>query len=1039
MSNFKDPKNDVNKNANEETYRSRTRNKNKGKDNKSKKNFNFFSKKDSGAAPSEDGTVAKKFDLSKIDKKKVLIIAVCAFLAICLAGIIYVAAVVITAPDIETDDIYSMLSQSSVLYDDEGEIIDTAFSEQNRTIVEISQIPDHVQYAFIALEDKTFETHNGFNIIRIFGAIKDAFFNGGHISGTSTITQQLSRNLYLTDEMYNRDLSRKIKEAYYAVILERELTKDEILEAYLNTIYFGCGYGVQTASQAYFSKDINEVTIAEAAALAAMPQAPTSYALVYAVDATEVNEETQNLIFKTGNTAYLWNDTCKDRIATCLYLMHEQGYITDEEYEEAKTVEIKDMVNPNVDALSSLSNYFADFVIETVIDDLQNEAGYTYDEAIDLVYNGGIQIHTTMDSQAQGVVEDEFATKRNFPTAIQVNKDDDGNIIDKYGNIMLYDFDDYVDKSGRLVFNSDEFKQNEDGSLTIFYGKRFNIYNTTVNDTIDYSLELKNLYLYDEDGLLYSVEGGYVNIPQQYKSRDNDDNLVVSADFFTDYPSFFTFEDGKLYTKEYTLKPQTIQPQGAMTIIDNKTGQIKAMIGGRNTSGRMLFNRATTPQQPGSSIKPIAVYAAALQKSFEAQASGKTFGFVNNGFDKQGDKGWGNYLTAASIVDDEPTRISGETWPTNSYNYYAGIYTFREALQQSVNVCAVKILSQVGVDYAAELTEDFGISTLTDSDRNLAALGLGGMTEGTTTLEMASAYSTFVNLGVHKEYSCYTKVTTRNGELILEPKVEETKALDPGVAWIMTDVLRTVVSEGIGRPAAISGVSVGGKTGTTDNQFDIWFCGFTPNYSAALWIGNDVNISLSQYSEAAAYLWGEIMSQVDGAYGGSYPSAPSNVTSAKIDTKSGLLATEASGKHVRTEYFTSGTAPTEKDNVHKTIKVCSQTGYAATPSCSKVTEKSGILRPYVPNSKVADIKKELPHYYCNAHNPDPKTYPTEPGKTVTIVKVPVVEPEKPNTPEKPNSGNGEDTGNNEKSGDNADGDNGSGASQVSLDEDDLNN
>ncbi len=985
MSNFKDPNNDVNKYADEETYRSRSRSKNKKKKSKNKFNLNFLSKKKASTSSQEDGGETKAFDLSNIDKKKVLLIAVCAFLAICLAAIIYVAVIIITAPDIETDDIYSMLSQSSVLYDDDEQIMDTAFSDQNRTIVEISEIPDHVQYAFIALEDKTFETHNGFNIIRIFGAIKDAVFNGGHISGTSTITQQLSRNLYLQDEMYDRNLGRKIREAYYAIELERELTKDEILEAYLNTIYFGSGYGVQTASQAYFSKDINEVTIAEAAALAAMPQAPTSYALVYAVDATEVNEDTENLIVKIGNTAYLWNDACKDRIATCLYLMHEQGYITDEEYEEAKQVEIKDMVNPNLDALSSFSNYFADYVIETVIQDLQDEAGYSYEEALDLVYNGGIQIYTTMDSQAQGVIESEFAKKSNFPTAIQVSMDDEHNIVDKYGNIMLYDFNDYINESGKLMFKSDEFKKNEDGSLTIFAGKRFNIYNTTVDGATDYSLELKNLYVYDDDDILYSIEGGYVNIPQQFKSRDNDDNLVISADFFDEYPNFFTIEDGTLYTSDYTLKPQTIQPQSAMTIIDNATGQIKAMIGGRNTSGRMLFNRATTPQQPGSSIKPLAVYAAALQKSLELQASGTEFNFVNNGFDKQGDKGWGNYLTAASIVDDEPTTIGGEVWPANSYSGYKGLYTFRTALQQSVNVCAVKILSQIGVDYSADIVEKFGISTLTDSDLNLAALGLGGMTDGTTTLEMASAYSTFVNLGVHKDYSCYTKVTTRNGELILEPKIKETKVLDSGVAWIMTDVLRTVVSEGIGYPAAISGVSVGGKTGTTDQQFDIWFCGFTPSYSAALWIGNDINISLSQYSEAAAYLWGKVMSQVDGAYGGSYPGAPSNVTSAKIDTKSGLLATDASGSHVRTEYFTTGTVPTESDTAHKSASICTASNCLATPSCSSTVAKSGIMRPYVPNSRVGDYGSELPHYYCYMHNPDPEEYPAEPGKSVTIV------------------------------------------------------
>ena len=114
---------------------------------------------------------------------------------------------------------------------------------------------------------------------------------------------------------------------------------------------------------------------------------------------------------------------------------------------------------------------------------------------------------------------------------------------------------------------------------------------------------------------------------------------------------------------------------------------------------------------------------------------------------------------------------------------------------------------------------------------------MGGMSEGASTLEMASAYTTFVNEGVHKSYSSYTKVTTRTGDLLLEPETEETKALDAGVAWIMRDVLLSVVSQGIGSPAAVSGVSVGGKTGTTDDRYDIWFCGFTPTYSAALWIG----------------------------------------------------------------------------------------------------------------------------------------------------------------------------------------------------------
>lgn len=942
----------------------------------------------------EDGT-AKVV----LDKKNIFKTAFCICLAFALVLIIYVGSIIATAPEIETDNIYSLMSQSSLLYDDEGNIIDTAHGGENRTIVEIKDIPKHAQNAFIALEDKTFKSHNGFNVIRIFGAIKDAVFNGGHISGTSTITQQLARNLYLEDKMDERSLKRKITEAYYAVILESRLNKDEILEAYLNTINFGQCFGIQAASQTYFSKDVKDITIAEAAALAAIPQFPQGYKLVTTCNKSEVDDKTKNLIKISGDTAYLWNDAGKDRMLTCLYLMHDQGYITDAEYEKAKETSIKKIVKPNLDMMTSGSNYFADFVITQVIKDLQDEAGYSYKEASDLVYNGGIQIHTTMDSQAQGVIDKEFNNNSNYPKAIGYSKDSKGNIKNPDdGSVLLYAYSNYINKDGQFVLNSSEFKKNDDGTLTIFAGKRLHLYNTTVNGKDDVSVEFKSMYL-EQDGLLYSISGGYVNIPQDYKSKDSKGNLVVSKQFFNDYPKFFTEKDGKLYTNQFTLNQKVIQPQSAMVIVDNKTGQIKAMSGGRKTSGRMLYNRATIPNQPGSSIKPLAVYAAALQRSFELAEEEKTFPLTKTGFDKQGTKLWGNYITAASIVDDEPLKIEGRIWPQNSYKSYKGLYTFRTALQQSVNVCAVKILAQVGVDYSADLVKKFGISTLDKdgNDLNLAALGMGGMTAGATPLDMASAYTVFVNEGKRITPTCYTKVTTRTGDLLLEPKEEETEVLDEGVAWIMRNILRTVVTEGIGDAAAISGVEVGGKTGTTDNEYDIWFCGFTPKYSAALWIGNDVNIKLSSYSVATARLWSKIMGQVDDARKGSYSSKPDNVIRVTIDTKSGLLATDASGSHTRKEYFTKGTEPTETDNSHQTVRVCKSTGYLATPSCPSTKKKSGILRPYNPNEKVGDIGRELPHYYCNKHNPNPKDYPVKKGLKVTIVDIPEKKPSKDET------------------------------------------
>jgi len=190
----------------------------------------------------------------------------------------------------------------------------------------------------------------------------------------------------------------------------------------------------------------------------------------------------------------------------------------------------------------------------------------------------------------------------------------------------------------------------------------------------------------------------------------------------------------------------------------------------------------------------------------------------------------------------------------------------------------------VGVEYSMDLVKQFGITTAVDdtnnptNDVNLAALGLGAMTYGTTPLEMALAYATFPNGGVRNSGVCYTKVTDSEGNVLLEGKSEETKVLDEGVAWIMTDVLKSVVSRGIAGDAAISGVSVGGKTGTTDDTWDIWFDGFTPTYSASLWIGTDDNTTLNATSSVAAALWGRIMGKVDRADDGEYKGMPHNIT-----------------------------------------------------------------------------------------------------------------------------------------------------------------
>ena len=671
-----------------------------------------------------------------------------------IAGGAYAAITIAQAPDIDPKRIYSTLDVSTHIYNDKGELTDDIFYSENREIAKYEQLPDNLKNAFIAIEDKTFWTHKGFNIRRIFGAILSSLKGGGEISGTSTITQQLARNVFLPEEKSIRSIKRKIIEMYYAHVIEDELSKEDILTAYLNTIYLGYGcYGVDTAARKYFSTEVEDLTLEECAALAALPQAPGVYALL--MTESDDAETTTDL----GDGLYS-NDISRNRRYMTLDLMAEQGYITQEEADGAKRP-LEEFIKPGGGSTSTSSS-FKDYLLETVKHDLMEKYNLGEDEATNLIYSKGLNIYSTLDSQAQKAITKQFKNKDNFPG--------------------------------------------------------------TVNG------------------------------------------------------------EGKV--------------EAAMVIVEVGTGQIKAMVGTRNTDGEKLFNRATSPRQPGSSIKPLAVYAAALQRSYDYQAEGKKFNFTTSEYkDKQKKQYWGDYITVASGVVDEKMKVNGNVWPKNFERTYTGHMTFRRAIQLSRNTCAVKILAQTGVDYSMDIVKKFGISTVIDdtsqsyNDLNLAALGLGAMTEGVTPLDMALAYATFPNGGVRNSGICYTKVTDSEGKVLLEGKSEETRVLDEGVAFIMTDVLQSVVSDGIATDAAISGEKVGGKTGTTDDTWDIWFDGFTANYAAALWIGTDDNVALDAYSSSAAKLWSKIMSKVKRAKGGEYRSMPSDVT-----IKNG-------------EYFTKGTEP----------------------------------------------------------------------------------------------------------------------------------
>lgn len=827
----------------------------------------------------------KKFSFFHLFRDIILAGVLCVMIFIC-----YSFVIITKAPKIDPVNIYDNIQQSSVIYNDEGRAVDSAYYTQDRKICKYEDMPENLVNAFVALEDKTFWKHHGFNWTRMIGAVFQSITGSGKISGTSTITQQLARNVYLPETMSTRSIKRKVLEMYYAAVIERKLSKKEIVEAYLNTIYLGFGnYGVEAASESYFGKKPKDLSLVQCASLAALPQAPDSYALVQMLGCGETPDDNDTIIKKRPNK-YVANDESKNRRETCLALMKDQGYITEDQYNKAKGQKLTKFLNAQLSNKASKYSYFHEYLLDEVIQDLMEKYDYSEDKATDLVYTGGLNIYSTVDSHAQAMIVKEFNKDSNFPSIAGYSTDGNGNIINSGGGIMLYSYRNFFNSKNEFKLKSQECKVNEDGSLTIKSGYRLNIYNTSAG----YSLEFKPTYV-NEGGKLYMYNGGYINIPEKYKSMDDNDNLVISAKFFKKYPDWIKLGKNTATITEnaYTLPEKTIEPQASMVIVEVGTGKIKAMVGGRKQQGRQLYNRALNPRQSGSSIKPISVYSGALQKSYDLASEGKKFPFKDTGHDRQGSKYYGDYLTASSVIVDERMTFNGQTWPQNASNSFSGAVTMRKALQNSINVCAVKLELQVGAEYIADLVEKFGITTLDreggTNDLNPAALALGGLTNGVIPLEMAQAYAAFPNGGVRQSSIAYTKVTDRNGKVLLTSKSESSKVLDEGVAFVMTDMLKSVVSQGIGSPAGISGVQAGGKTGTTSSEFDIWFDGFTPSYAAALWIGNDVNMQLTSMSGPAAALWGKIMNQIPKAKKGHYKSQPSDVT------------------HVNGEYYTKGT------------------------------------------------------------------------------------------------------------------------------------
>lgn len=889
------------------------------------------------------------------------------------------------APEIDPTKINASLSQTSSIYDNDGKLIEKIETAEYRTFVSLDKIPKDLQNAFIAIEDERFYDHPGIDPKGIVGSAMENLKSDGIVRGASTITQQLVKNVYLNSD---KKWSRKIKEAYLALQVERVLEKDQILESYLNRNFFGQNaYGVQEAAQTYFSKDVEDLTLAESALFAGVVKSTQQFQPYIRVKPENFDS---NKDYQVGEADVLgekyilvFNEKSVERQKIVLAKMLDLGMISKEEYDSALKEDIKANLKPGQKKITDITSYFTDYVKTQVIDALVSQLGYSKEQAKEELFAGGLQIYSTIDVNLQQELEDVYENFTNIlvgntngaraPILIDWRLNRDGNIIDESGRTIYYRKNNLLNDDSDLVIEKGTYEIKDNGDLSIKNNK-LTIYPKHI-DIADY-------YRIDDKKNLVTHTVGSIVIPEGEFTTSNNKELIITKGFLDKTENFYNIDqnknliiNGKYF---YQDKEGIVQPQSATVISDYRTGHIKAIVGGRDIDGNRILNRATDSQrQPGSTIKPISVYLPAL----------------DNGY------------TAATAIDDIPY-TKGNWTPRNWYRGYRGIHTLRQSVEQSVNVNSVKIVEDLGSKTIMNYLEKMGIinkanpakdnfitseENSKENDENLSSLALGGMTKGLTPLEVTAAFGAIANDGVYIEPISFTKVLDRDGNILIDNIPKETVVTSPQIAYIMKDILRTTVTNGLAGSARLSNMVVAGKTGTTQNAADIWFVGFTPYYVSGVWIGNDSpKITINQTSGTAARLWQNIMTRAhtDLARKASFD-RPEGIVSANICTQSGLLATPTCSldpRHViKTEIFAKGTVPRKHCDIHVEAEVCKITGKLANKYCptEDVIKQAFIQRipPYIPsehnNIVPADFKFTLPTQVCDKHNilsiilPDP--------------------------------------------------------------------
>lgn len=732
------------------------------------------------------------------------------------------------------------------IYSDDGTII-AEYSQERRILVPFEKIPKQLVQAFVAAEDSNFFKHQGLDFQSIIRAALKNLKAGGISQGGSTITQQVAKQLLLTPE---RSFSRKFKEAILAWRMEQTLSKQEILYLYLNQIYLGHrAYGVEAAAENYFDKNVEELTLAESAILAGLPQAPSRY------------------------SPYRNYQRAMARQKYVLGRMVEEGYITPAEAEQAGTEEVT--IKPRLNNLLDVTAYFN----EQVRRYLEERFG------TELLYTGGLQVETSINLPMQEAAR--AAVKEN-----------------------LRNHDKRQGYRGPLKVLTEE----EQGDFLA--GQVEELENTPLNDglytealVVGQQGDLLLCRLADRQGVIPISETRWA-APIQVVDTDVPAAGNSDEEGETRLPLGAVIEVKILDSKSQPLSLSLEQhplAQGALISIDPFTGQIKAMVGGFDFA-ESQFNRAIQAKRlPGSAIKPI-IYAAALDKGY----------------------------TPASIILDTPLIYENEIvetgeleeWkPKNYEEKFYGPTTFRQALVHSRNVVTIKILEDIGLNYTANYARQLGIDTPLTRD---LTMGLGST--AVTPLEMLTAYTVFANGGVLVPPTYITRIRDRNGRILesIDPadfqdgmaadqrliRKPPRRVISPETAYLITNIMESVVQNGTGWRAKALGRPTAGKTGTTNNLKDAWFIGYIPQLATVSWVGYDQERPLGKSetgSRAAAPAWVTFMAEAIKQYPIENFRIPDSIEFHPIDPKTGLLV-NADVDKAYYEVFAPGSAPTRRND-----------------------------------------------------------------------------------------------------------------------------